>query len=279
MAEVKKSPPARPKAARKRQGKPDSVVPESVAEQQRPFATEQPQGGVGKSTRDYRPERQHSEGEIVGIGPSDDAANPYKIHDRVSAPDPGEVPKPKVDAEYDFAAALQKRVDAHARMIQSRDRDDYRLHRLFAPLMRALVPLNFEVHRVAVPRAERAMYEYEMEILQSYLDAGYLFVEEDMVTKRDTGASRKIFLPEYDVIDGRVAIGGYYPMIANKDLIDYARRRNIHTGELRRDKKKSEDALHDYDIDKKARSRIFFEHEEEDVQLQHAFGEGESNED
>lgn len=279
MAEATKGkrPPGRPKKSGPE--KPDKVVPEGVAEKQKPIATKQPGGGMGYVEEKRRPAGQHTDGVIEGIGPSDDDANPYRIHDRETVPDPGRVETPKVEMEYDFREALQKRVDAHARMIHTRDRDDYRLHRLFAPLMRALVPHGFEVHRVSVPRPERAMYEYEMENLQAYLDAGYLFVEADMVTKSDSASGRKIFLPEYEVIDGRVAVGGYYPLFANKDLIDHVRRRNVHEGESKRDKMKTEDALDDYDFDKKARSRIRFEHEEFDAELEHAFGEGESNED
>lgn len=275
-----KRPPGRPKGEpAKAPSKPDKVTPEEVANAQKPIATDQPRGGMGYVEERRRPAGQHEDGEVRGFGPSDDDANPYKIYDRETVPDPGQVETPKVDVEYDFREVLQKRVDAHARLIQSRDRDDYRLHRLFAPIMRALVPHGFEVHRVAVPRPERAMYEYEMETLQSYLDAGYLFLEEDMVTKSDSGSARKIFLPEFEVIDGRVAVGGYYALFANKNLIDHVRRRNIHEGESNRDKKKTESALDDYDLDKKARSRINFVHEEFDAQLEHAFGDGESNED
>lgn len=275
MAEAaKKNPPGRPKksgGATTKPAKAGRVAPE------KPIVTEQPGGGMGFTEDRGSPERQFDDREVRGFGP-DDASNPYKIHDRGVSPDPGPVETPKVDVEFDFGEALQKRVDAHARMIQARDRDDYRLHRLFAPIMRALVPHGFEVHRVAVPRPERAMFEYEMETLQSYLDAGYLFLESDMVSKTDS-SGKKIYLPEYEVIDGRVAVGGYYVLFANKDLIDHVRRRNIHTGESKRDKKKTDEVLSDYNFGKKARDRIRFEHVEEDVQLEHAFGEGENDED
>lgn len=275
MAEAaKKNPPGRPK---KSGGAVTNPVKVGRVAPEKPIVTEQPGGGMGFTEDKGSPEQQFDDREVRGFGP-DDASNPYKIHDRAVSPDPGPVETPKVDVEFDFGEALQKRVDAHARAIQTRDRSDYRLHRLFAPIMRALVPHGFEVHRVSVPRPERAMFEYEMETLQSYLDAGYLFLESDMVSKTDS-SGRKIYLPEYEVIDGRVAVGGYYVLFANKDLINHVRRRNIHTGESKRDKKKTDEALSDYNFSKKARDRIRFEHVEEDVQLEHAFGEGENDED
>lgn len=174
---------------------------------------------------------------------------------------PAQVPTPaqpvsekQVEADKPQSAAqkLHAAVERHQRIVNQRERGHGPgADPLFEPLRRFFP--EFEIHKVPVPSKamSQSVHDAEVEMLNLYSRAGFIFLADDMVSPDGRGDTCP--LAHYDVIDGRVVISNYYAMIASKTQLRRVREGNIEYGAHQRHKMLSEEAGDMYNLPKGAR--------------------------
>lgn len=125
----------------------------------------------------------------------------------------------------DLQSRMKERVAKHAQAF----RQEFKARNPAIPddvfdFSRSGLPSSFDYHPVDMPNPNSTLYMHQVGILNSYIQAGFEFLTDDLVTR--DGRNGTAAIPDFVSIDGKVVVAGCYILFADHDWYNGRRARN-----------------------------------------------------